>query len=88
MPSITDGPPVTPGLALPADVPLPDRIDTIAASNPALPWVIVPRTSDVHGEWRAITFGEFANAVSGAARWIETTIGVSSKERQTVAYIG
>ncbi|GME52518.1 putative nrps-like enzyme [Neofusicoccum parvum] len=71
-----------------ADSPLPRRVDTIAASCPERPWMIVPCTSDIHGEWRTINFGEFAKAVNGAARWIERTIGVAQDQRETVAYMG
>ncbi|KAF4310078.1 putative nrps-like enzyme [Botryosphaeria dothidea] len=71
-----------------ADQPLPRRIDDIAASAPSRAWMITPRTSDIHGEWRTITFDEFAKAVNGTARWIERTIGVAKDQRETVAFMG
>ncbi|OJD34061.1 nrps-like enzyme [Diplodia corticola] len=71
-----------------ADTPLPRRVDDIAASCPSRPWIIVPRTSDVHAEWRTITFGEFANAVNGTCKWIERTIGPVPDQRETVAWLG
>ncbi|KAL1619001.1 putative NRPS-like protein biosynthetic cluster [Diplodia seriata] len=71
-----------------ADTPLPRRVDDIAASCPSRPWFILPRTSDVHAEWRTITFGEFAKAVNGTCKWIERTIGPVPDQRETVAWLG
>ncbi|KAK7527343.1 uncharacterized protein IWZ02DRAFT_122405 [Phyllosticta citriasiana] len=71
-----------------ADKPLPRRVEDIAAKDPSRTWMIVPRTSDVNGEYRYITFGEFAKAIDGAARWIEKTIGINKEKRETIAYMG
>ena len=65
-----------------------DRVDSIAAADPLRTWVSLPRTNDVNGEWEDIHFGELRQAVDGMARWIETTIGIGSAKRETVAYLG
>ncbi|KAB2569665.1 Non-canonical non-ribosomal peptide synthetase FUB8 [Lasiodiplodia theobromae] len=71
-----------------ANTPLPRRIDEIAASSPSREWMITPRSSDIHADWRTITFGEFAKAINGACKWIERTVGPVPDQRETVAYMG
>ncbi|KAF2087275.1 acetyl-CoA synthetase-like protein [Saccharata proteae CBS 121410] len=87
MGSIAGIPTSSPGYSPFADKPLPRRVDEIASHDPNRTWVTVPLSDDVTGPWRDINFKEFSTAVSGAARWIENTIGLG-RCRDPVAYLG
>ena len=67
---------------------IPVVIDQIAKSEPDATFVESPVSSTTYeAGYRPITFRQFANAINGAAWWLEKELGKGQKH-ETLAYIG
>ncbi|OTA63356.1 nonribosomal peptide synthetase, partial [Hypoxylon sp. EC38] len=68
---------------------VPNIIDEIAKTDPGREVFSIPRSSDPHDGWKAVTFKEYANAINYIAHRIIETCGVPSPGSfPTIAYIG
>lgn len=66
-----------------------DVVDEIASSEPSRPVLYLPRSGNAEDGWRALSFGEYANAINRCAHWIVQCAGhAKDGEYPTVAYIG
>ncbi|KAL9619388.1 MAG: hypothetical protein Q9160_005983 [Pyrenula sp. 1 TL-2023] len=67
---------------------LPNLVDQKASSCPETVWAEYPKSADTYENgYRAITYRQFANAINGAAWWLEKTMG-KGQDFETLAYIG
>ena len=67
---------------------LPALVDSIAESEPESTWCEFPSSPSTYDDgYRKITYKQLANAVNGAASWLEKTLG-RGKNFETLAYIG
>jgi len=74
------------GLTPSRDVNLPRLVADLGEEDPRGVWVSVPRHTNLKEGWRDVTYGELANAVDGAASWIEREMVYEWGD--VVAYIG
>lgn len=74
---------------LPKDWLLPSLIDHRAQTEPDTVWTEYPASPSTYDEgFKTVTYRKLANAVSGAARWIERTLGGKSDNFEVLAYMG
>ena len=67
---------------------LPVLIDEIAKTNPTALWIEYPvDPTSYDSGYKQITYAQFANAISGTARWIEDAFGHGESD-ETLTYIG
>lgn len=67
---------------------LPNLVDQKASSCPETVLAEYPESADTYKNgYRAITYWQFANAINGAAWWLEKTLG-HGQDFETLAYIG
>lgn len=69
-------------------LPIPTAVDRIAEAEPEATWLSVP-LPPVKGryEYQDIPYRKFANAVNGAAWWLESELG-KGDGTQSLAYFG
>ena len=76
-----------PGLQFIGDL-VPNLVDKRARLTPNSIYSEYPISPLSYDEgYRTITYGDFANAVNGAARWLQTTLG-PGQDFETLAYMG
>ena len=67
---------------------LPVLIDEIAINDPTALWIEYPADPTSYDSgYKQITFAQFANAISGTARWMEDALG-HGENGETLTYIG
>ena len=67
---------------------LPHLVDQRARLTPEVTFAEYPITATSYNEgFRKISYGDFANAVNGAAQWLTQTLG-PGKDFNTLAYMG
>ena len=67
---------------------VPNLVDQRAQLTPDAIYSEYPISTLTYNEgYRKITYRDFANAVNGAARWLQTTLG-PGKDFETLAYMG
>lgn len=64
------------------------EVDNIARTQPQKVFCSFPRTQDTSRGFRDVTYTDFSNSISRAAKWLETTLGGKSSTFETVAYFG
>ena len=63
-------------------------VDSRAKRNPEAPYAEYPASpTNFEGGYTKVSYHDFANAINGAAWWLEEKFG-RSEEFQTLAYIG
>lgn len=67
---------------------VPNLVDKRAILTPDAIYSEYPLSAMTYDEgYRKITYRDFANAVNGAARWLQTTLG-PGQDYETLAYVG
>lgn len=68
---------------------VPSVIDELAHTEPSCPWISLPvDDSDLSKGYREVTYGQFANYINHAARWLESNLPSSGEPFQPFAYAG
>jgi len=67
---------------------LPNIVDLIAREEPTSTWCEFPASNTTYDDgFRIATYGQLANAINGAAWWLENTLG-KGKNFETITYVG
>ena len=67
---------------------VPNLVDKRARLTPDVVYSEYPISAFTYDEgYRKITYRDFANAINGAARWLQTTLG-PGQDFETLAYMG
>lgn len=67
---------------------LPEVVEDLAATDPRGIWLSNPTEVDSAGSFSDVTYGQLANAVNRASRWINERVSSLEHGSQTLAYLG